>query len=118
MLAITIGGVLTGVASCAGIWLLYSAYAVGPMATLEPVVVVLVAVLLALVSGAFDATANSLVGYGLTVGDLSTLSVVSGFYPVVTIALALIVLREHPTRRQRGGIALAIVSPAGMSLSS
>lgn len=25
-----IGGVLTGVASCLGIWLLYSAYAVGP----------------------------------------------------------------------------------------
>ena len=37
-------------------------------------------------------TANALFTAGLSVGDLSVLSVVSGFYPAVTIVLALLAM--------------------------
>lgn len=79
--------------------------------------VLTVALLLAMLSGALDATANALFSFGLAVGDLAVLSVVSGFYPAVTIGLAFFVLKERPNRMQAIGIVLALVSLVGMGLA-
>lgn len=79
--------------------------------------VLISAVPLALLSGTLDATANTLFSFGLEVGDLAVLSVVSGFYPAVTVGLAYFVLRERPNRLQSVGIVLSLVSLAGMSLA-
>ena len=79
--------------------------------------VLISAVPLALLSGTLDATANSLFSFGLSVGDLAVLSVVSGFYPAVTVGLAYVILRERPNRLQTVGIVLSLVSLVGMSLA-
>lgn len=75
------------------------------------------AVLLAMLSGTLDATANALFTFGLSVGDLAVLSVVSGFYPAVTIGLAFFILKERPNRMQSIGIVLSLVSLVGMALA-
>lgn len=75
------------------------------------------AVLLAMLSGTLDATANALFTFGLSVGDLAVLSVVSGFYPAVTIGLAFFILKERPNRMQSIGIVLSLVSLLGMALA-
>ncbi|ALJ20095.1 EamA family transporter [Microbacterium sp. No. 7] len=79
--------------------------------------VLISAVLLATFSGTLDATANALFTFGLGFGDLAVLSVVSGFYPAVTIALAYLLLRERPNRLQAAGIVLSLISLVGMSLA-
>ncbi|MGB4778980.1 EamA family transporter [Microbacterium sp.] len=79
--------------------------------------VVGVAIAIAGASGLLDATANTLFLAGLGFGDLSVLSVVSGFYPAVTIVLALLFLGERPSRLQTAGIVLALVAMLGMSLA-
>lgn len=98
----------------------------GALRTATPVVVdtgtrrrltVGLAVALAATSGLLDATANTLFLVGLSFGDLSVLSVVSGFYPAVTIVLAFVVLGERPCRIQAVGIVLALVAMLGMSLA-
>lgn len=76
-----------------------------------------VAVALACTSGLLDASANTLFLLGLSVGDLSVLSVISGFYPAVTILLALLILRERPSVVQTIGIGFALVSMLAMSLA-
>ncbi len=80
-------------------------------------VVVAAAVGIATASGLLDATANTLFLVGLSFGDLSVLSVVSGFYPAVTILLALLFLGERPSRLQTMGIVLALAAMLGMSLA-
>jgi drug/metabolite transporter (DMT)-like permease len=79
--------------------------------------VVGVAVAIAAASGLLDATANTLFLLGLSFGDLSVLSVVSGFYPAVTIVLALLFLGERPSRLQTVGIVLALAAMLGMSMA-
>jgi uncharacterized membrane protein len=79
--------------------------------------VLISAVMLAMLSGTLDATANALFSFGLAVGDLAVLSVVSGFYPAVTIGLAFVLLGERPNRLQGIGIVLSLVSLVGMSLA-
>lgn len=79
--------------------------------------VVGLAIALAASSGLLDAGANTLFLVGLGYGDLSVLSVVSGFYPAVTILLALVFLGERPSRLQGAGIVLALVAMLGMSLA-
>ncbi len=79
--------------------------------------VLLSAIGLAMLSGSFDATANALFTFGLAVGDLAVLSVVSGFYPAVTIGLAFFLLRERPNRLQGVGIVLSLAALVGMSLA-
>lgn len=76
-----------------------------------------IALALACTSGLLDASANTLFLIGLSAGDLSVLSVISGFYPAVTILLALLILRERPSVVQTIGIGLALVSMLGMSLA-
>ncbi|MFV0435524.1 MAG: EamA family transporter [Leucobacter sp.] len=80
-------------------------------------IVLISAVALAMLSGTLDATANALFTFGLAFGDLAVLSVVSGFYPAVTIGLAFVLLRERPNRLQGIGITLSLVSLVGMSLA-
>ncbi len=95
----------------------------GTLLTAAPAVVarrrmaVGLAIALAGSSGLLDAGANTLFLVGLSYGDLSVLSVVSGFYPAVTILLALVFLGERPSRLQTAGIVLALVAMLGMSLA-
>jgi drug/metabolite transporter (DMT)-like permease len=65
--------------------------------------------------GLFDVGANVLLALALNEGFVSIVSVLSSLYPVITIALAVIVLRERPTREQAAGGAAAL---AGVALIS
>ncbi|MEO5535904.1 MAG: EamA family transporter [Pseudolysinimonas sp.] len=76
------------------------------------------AVLLALGAGALLVTGNLLLVAGLHIGDLAVLAVLNSLYPLGTVALAIIVLRERPTRLQFTGIGLAIVGAVGLAVGS
>jgi uncharacterized membrane protein len=65
--------------------------------------------------GLFDVGANALLAVALTKGFVSVVSVVSSLYPVVTIVLARIVLRERIARGQAVGIAGALTGVALIS---
>lgn len=70
--------------------------------------------------GVFDAGANILIVAALRSGDAGTLPVVSvlnALYPMGTILLAAIVLRERVTRPQAIGIALALAASATLALT-
>lgn len=59
--------------------------------------------------GVLDASANLLFGVASTLGMLSTTSVLSSLYPVVTAVLAAIVLRERLRPIQYAGVTIAMV---------
>jgi drug/metabolite transporter (DMT)-like permease len=65
--------------------------------------------------GLFDVSANVLLALALNEGFVSIVSVLSSLYPVITIALAVVLLRERPTREQAAGGAAAL---AGVALIS
>lgn len=72
--------------------------------------------LLALVPvGLFDVGANALLAVALTKGFVSVVSVLSSLYPVVTIVLARLLLRERIGRGQAVGIAAALTGVALIS---
>jgi drug/metabolite transporter (DMT)-like permease len=55
--------------------------------------------------GFFDVAANVFVAVALTKGYVSVVSVLASLYPVITIALAIVILRERPSRTQAlGGV--------------
>lgn len=58
-------------------------------------------------AGAFDALANMCFLLATRHGLLSLASVLTSLYPAVTVVLAVGVLREHTSRVQRAGLALA-----------
>jgi drug/metabolite transporter (DMT)-like permease len=62
--------------------------------------------------GLCDVGANVLVGLALTEGYLSVVSVLASLYPVVTVALASILLRERIARPQLAGVAGALTGAA------
>jgi len=62
---------------------------------------------IALVVGVMDMSANAFYIVALRDGLLSLVSVISSMYPVVTVALAWIVLRERITALQGAGLTLA-----------
>ena len=62
---------------------------------------------LVLGSGAFDALANMCFLLATRHGLLSLASVLTSLYPAVTVLLAVLLLREHTSRVQRLGLALA-----------
>ena len=64
------------------------------------------------VIGVFDVGANGLLATALTKGYVSIVSVVASLYPVLTVALAVVVLRERPARVQALGIAVALAGVA------
>jgi drug/metabolite transporter (DMT)-like permease len=62
--------------------------------------------------GLCDVGANMLFSLATTHGFLSIVSVLSALYPVVTVALAALVLHERVARSQRLGVAVALVGAA------
>ncbi|MGZ8782268.1 MAG: EamA family transporter [Gaiellaceae bacterium] len=62
--------------------------------------------------GLCDVGANMLFSLAATRGFLSVVAVLSALYPVVTVALAAIVLHERVARTQRLGVAGALVGAA------
>ncbi|WP_419817463.1 EamA family transporter [Glaciibacter flavus] len=67
----------------------------------------------AIACGVVDAVANTLLLFGIRVGDLSVMSVLTALYPAGTILLAAIVLRERIAPVQWVGLVLALTA-AGM----
>jgi len=65
-----------------------------------------------LLIGLLDVSANVLFGLATSRGLLSVVSVLASLYPVVTVALAWIVLQERTSRLQRTGAAAALVGAA------
>jgi drug/metabolite transporter (DMT)-like permease len=62
--------------------------------------------------GLCDVGANVLVGLALTRGYLSVVSVLASLYPVVTVALASVLLRERIARPQLVGVSGALTGAA------
>ena len=58
--------------------------------------------------GLFDVGANLALALALNEGFVSLVSVVASLYPVVTILLAVAILRERPARSQALGGAVAL----------
>lgn len=67
---------------------------------------------LVVVSGALDATANFLFAAGSQRGLVSVVAVLGSLYPVVTVALAGVVLHEHLGRLQAAGAGIALAGVA------
>ena len=61
------------------------------------------------VVGIFDVAANVLLALALNEGFVSLVSVLASLYPVVTVLLAIAVLRERPSRSQAVGGGAALV---------
>jgi drug/metabolite transporter (DMT)-like permease len=62
--------------------------------------------------GICDVGANMLFSVATTHGYLSVVSVLSALYPVVTVALAALVLHERLGRSQRAGVVVALLGAA------
>jgi drug/metabolite transporter (DMT)-like permease len=67
---------------------------------------------LAVASGLLDMTANVLFLLATRAGLLSLVSLLASLYPIVVLLLARQVLREHLTRLQAAGVALALLATA------
>lgn len=72
---------------------------------------------LAVACGVVDAVANTLQLAGLRAGDLSVMSVLNAMYPVGTIILAALVMRERVTPLQGVGLILALLAGALFALT-
>lgn len=73
-------------------------------------------VLRALLAGLLLVIANILLVVGLHLGDLAVMSVLNALYPIGTILLALVVLRERLSGLQLGGIVLALAASVVLAL--
>ena len=62
--------------------------------------------------GILDTSANGLFAVATTQGFLSLVAVVGSLYPVVTVVLAYLVLRERLERRQLAGVVAALAGVA------
>ena len=65
--------------------------------------------------GALDIAANTMFTFALTVGMASIVAVLGSLYPVATVALAVVILRERVTGSQQSGVVAAL---AGIGLVS
>ena len=74
-------------------------------------------ILLALACGVVDAAANAGLLFGVRIGELSVMAVLTATYPAGTILLAAIVLKERIAPVQYVGIALAIAAGAMLALA-
>jgi drug/metabolite transporter (DMT)-like permease len=70
----------------------------------------------AVLGGLFLVVANILLVIGLHLGDLAVMGVLNALYPLGTILLALIVLRERLGWLQIAGIGLALAASAVLAL--
>lgn len=73
--------------------------------------------LLAIACGVVDAVGNALLLFGIHIGDLSVMSVLTAMYPIGTIILAGVILKERIAPVQLVGLALAISAAAMLALS-
>jgi|HubBroStandDraft_6_1064221.scaffolds.fasta_scaffold00051_11 drug/metabolite transporter (DMT)-like permease len=62
------------------------------------------------VAGILDAIANVLFVYAVRNGRLDVATILSGFYPAVTVLCARFILNERVSRRQTAGIAAALIA--------
>lgn len=69
-----------------------------------------------IVAGTLDTIGNLFYIQASRIGRLDVAALVCSMYPAGTILLAAIVLREWPTRRQLGGMALALAAVALLSV--
>ena len=74
--------------------------------------------LLVLVSGVIDACANGVFQLASQRGMLSIVAVVGSLYPVATVTLAWVLLKERLNAVQLIGVALALIAAATLSLTS
>jgi len=65
--------------------------------------------------GAFDVLANLLFGLAATAGMLSIVSVLGSLYPVVTVLLAWLILKERLNPVQYVGVTIALIGVAAIS---
>ncbi len=72
---------------------------------------------LAIIAGVIDATANALLLFGLRLGDLTVQFVLTALYPAGTILLAAIVLRERIAPVQVVGLVLALTAAALLAVA-
>lgn len=72
--------------------------------------------LLALACGVVDAAGNTLLLFGIHIGDLSVMSVLTAMYPIGTIILAGVILKERISPVQVVGLALAIGAAAMLAI--
>ncbi len=72
---------------------------------------------LALACGIVDAIANGGLLWGVRIGELSVMAVLTALYPIGTIVLARIVLKERIAPIQYVGLGLALVASALLALS-
>lgn len=73
-------------------------------------------VLHALLAGLLLVVATILLVIGLHLGELAVMGVLNSLYPLGTVLLALVVLRERLSRLQLAGILLAIAASAALAL--
>jgi drug/metabolite transporter (DMT)-like permease len=66
--------------------------------------------------GLCDVAANALFALASGEGLLALVSVLGSLYPVVTVLLAFALLHERLTRTQAGGVAVALVGVAVLSV--
>jgi drug/metabolite transporter (DMT)-like permease len=69
-----------------------------------------------ILAGALDTVGNLFYIWSAQAGRLDVAALVASLYPAVTILLAGLVLREHPTRRQWAGMAMALAAVTLLSL--
>jgi drug/metabolite transporter (DMT)-like permease len=62
------------------------------------------------IAGVFDASGNTFYTIATRLGRLDIAAVLSSLYPASTIVLAAVLLKEHATRSQAAGMALALVA--------
>jgi drug/metabolite transporter (DMT)-like permease len=68
-----------------------------------------------ILAGALDTAGNFFYMRASQMGRLDAAAVICSLYPAATILLASLILREHPTRRQWAGMALALAAVALLS---
>jgi drug/metabolite transporter (DMT)-like permease len=74
------------------------------------------AVLLALAAGALLVAGNIMLVVGLHLGDLAVMAVLNSLYPLGTVLLAIVLLRERLTALQGIGIGLALAAAVTLSV--
>jgi drug/metabolite transporter (DMT)-like permease len=71
-----------------------------------------------LAGGILLGVANALLVVALQLGDLAVVSVIIGIYPLATIVLARLVLKERMSAVQASGVGLALIATVLLALST
>jgi drug/metabolite transporter (DMT)-like permease len=71
---------------------------------------------LAALTGLLDTAGNLLYSLAAKIGRMDVAAVLSSLYPAITILLAIVILKERPTRTQTVGMVLALIAVFLISL--